>query len=208
MVTKESPEDAHFKVDRLRSRPLGHTLLLILGDGTRIDIDQQRAAVASLRKGVEDLDRRQGYRGHVREVDKEGLEEAILGLVEENGFASSAEEGSAEEGNAEEGVDLLARVQERLAEAAPLLGVITSVDAEAKLARIALSPGVSGITHLEDVSWARPADPKVRSHPLAQIRTVFVTFFPKTLAGLIPLESYLEWCPLGGQYATIAHKAG
>lgn len=41
-----------------------------------------------------------------------------------------------------------------------------------------------------------------------RVRTVFVTFFPKALSGLLPLESYLEWCPLGGQYATIAHKAG
>ncbi len=40
----------------------------------------------------------------------------------------------------------------------------------------------------------------------SQVRTVFVTFFPKALARLIPLESYLEWCPLGGQYATIAQK--
>jgi penicillin-binding protein 1A len=148
---------------------------------TTLDIDKQRAAVRALRQGIEDLDRRQGYRGHVREVGKAGLEDAIAGLVVENGFAKPSDGESAgadkvegaEAAQAEEDADLLALVQEKLAEPAPLLGVVTSVDRKAKLARVALAPGVSGVTHLEDVSWARPADPEVRGHPLKQIRTVF-----------------------------------
>ena len=118
----------------------------------------------ALRQGLEDLDRRQGYRGHVREVPKDGLEEAILALVAENGFESptTGEPGEDEnKGESVEELDLFTRVTEKLAEPAPLLGVVTSVDRKAKLAHVALGPGVSAVTHLEDVSWARPADPGV-----------------------------------------------
>jgi penicillin-binding protein 1A len=148
---------------------------------TTLDIDKQRSAVTALRQGVEDLDRRQGYRGHVREVGKAGLEAAIAGLPEENGLENPSDEASAEaeplaaaeaapEG---EDIDLLALVEEKLAEPTPLLGVVTSVDRAAKLAHVALAPGVRGVTHLEDVSWARPADPEVRGNPLKKIRSVF-----------------------------------
>ena len=41
---------------------------------------------------------------------------------------------------------------------------------------------------------------------LGQIRLSYTTFFPKFLRFLTPLESLLEWCPLGGQYILIGKK--
>jgi SAM-dependent methyltransferase len=35
---------------------------------------------------------------------------------------------------------------------------------------------------------------------LQQVRLIYTTFFPKFLQALSPLESWMEWCPLGGQY--------
>lgn len=141
---------------------------------TTLDIEAQQAAVSALRKGVEDLDRRQGYRGHVRQVGKGGVEEAITGLVVENGFAETPDPDADDgDGEALEPEALAALVGEKLDASEPLLGVVTSVDRDAKLAHVALAPGVLGVTHLEDVSWARPADPEVRGSELKQIRSVF-----------------------------------
>lgn len=39
-----------------------------------------------------------------------------------------------------------------------------------------------------------------REIPLARVQLLFTTFFPNSLRFLIPLEPFLEWLPLGGQY--------
>ena len=41
---------------------------------------------------------------------------------------------------------------------------------------------------------------------LKTIQLKYTTFFPKFLRWLIPLEPYLEWFPLGGQYVTIGES--
>lgn len=41
---------------------------------------------------------------------------------------------------------------------------------------------------------------------LAIERSDFVTFFPKRLAALQPLEAHLSWLPLGAQYAVVGRK--
>ena len=45
-----------------------------------------------------------------------------------------------------------------------------------------------------------------RAHSLANIQIVFTTFFPKNLQILLPLERFLHWAPLGGQYVAIAER--
>jgi SAM-dependent methyltransferase len=40
----------------------------------------------------------------------------------------------------------------------------------------------------------------------SEMRIVFTTFFPKSLAFLAPLEPWLEWLPLGGQYLLVAEN--
>ena len=42
---------------------------------------------------------------------------------------------------------------------------------------------------------------------LKSVQLKYTTFFPKFLSRLIPLEPYLEWFPLGGQYVTIGESS-
>jgi hypothetical protein len=41
---------------------------------------------------------------------------------------------------------------------------------------------------------------------LEHVRVVYVTFFPRPLRALIPLEPHLGWLPLGGQYVVIGES--
>ena len=41
---------------------------------------------------------------------------------------------------------------------------------------------------------------------LQWVQLIYTTFFPRFLQVLAPLESWLEWCPLGGQYVLIGRK--
>ena len=41
---------------------------------------------------------------------------------------------------------------------------------------------------------------------LLPVRIVYTTFFPKFLEFLIPMEQFLEWFPLGGQYVAIGEN--
>ena len=45
-----------------------------------------------------------------------------------------------------------------------------------------------------------------RKTGFSAMRIVFTTFFPKSLAFLTPLEPWLEWLPLGGQYLLVAQN--
>jgi penicillin-binding protein 1A len=62
----------------------------VLGGGLRVettlDIDMQRAAVDAVKVGIEDLDRRQGYRGALRQVEEDAIEHEIVRVGEENGL--------------------------------------------------------------------------------------------------------------------------
>ncbi len=45
-----------------------------------------------------------------------------------------------------------------------------------------------------------------RKTGFSAMRIVFTTFFPKSLAFMTPLEPWLEWLPLGGQYLLVAQN--
>ncbi len=45
-----------------------------------------------------------------------------------------------------------------------------------------------------------------RKTGFAEMRVVFTTFFPKSLAFMVSLEPWLEWLPLGGQYILVAEN--
>jgi penicillin-binding protein 1A len=179
---------------------------------TTLDVELQKTAVAAVRKGLEDLDHRQGYRGSVRKVatadipaeletlaienelvekEPEALEaEEVAGQGEtedESGAAEpeatveameeppAAEPPVAEEAvaSAEEEPDPLVLFRERLEDERPLLGVVTAVEAEAELARVGFSPEISAVVELEDVTWARKANPDVPGEPVTRIDRVF-----------------------------------
>jgi len=113
---------------------------------TTLDLDVQRAAVAALRSGLEALDRRQGYRGPLRRVPPEAIGASLEALARDN---------------AGEPAD------------APLLGVVTGLDAKAGVARVAFGPGQAGEVRLADVRWARNADPSRYPAPVGSIERVF-----------------------------------
>ena len=117
---------------------------------TSLDLPLQQEAVAAVRGGLEALDRRNGYRGPLRQVVAGDIPEEIERIAEENG---------------EEALSLPF--------AQPLVGVVTSVDEEDQLARVALGGGLLGEVRLEDVSWARPLDPDTRPREIKKIEKVF-----------------------------------
>jgi penicillin-binding protein 1A len=121
---------------------------------TTLDLDAQRAAVAALRRGLEELDRRQGFRGALRRIEPGAIEAALPELARENGLAA--------EGDAPP--DLPAD--------RTLLGVVTRVDDAAGRARVAFAPGLSGVLHAEDVRWARAPDPAAFPVPVRAIGKV------------------------------------
>lgn len=121
---------------------------------TTLDLDAQRAAVAALRRGLESLDRRQGWRGALRRVEASGIEAALLELAKENGLGADGGAGAP------------------LPRDRPLVGVVTRVDESAGRAAVAFAPGVEGVAALEDVRWARAPDPAAFPVPVRSISKV------------------------------------
>jgi penicillin-binding protein 1A len=198
---------------------------------TTLDVELQMAAVAAVRTGLEDLDRRQGYRGSVRKVATADIPAELEKLAVENELveeepeppseeelaalegagddaAAAAAENAALEGaaddaaapvpevtaraseespeadaasdgsdealaSAEDAPDPLVLFQERLEDERPLLGVVTAVEGKAELARVGFSPEISAVVRLEDVTWARKANPDVPGEPVTKIGRVF-----------------------------------
>jgi len=130
---------------------------------TTLDLEAQRAAVRSLRQGLRDLDRRQGWKGPVRHVKPAALDAEIARLADENGLDPDGldPKGLEQAGLAEEDLE------------APLLGVVTAVEADADRARVVFAPGLEGIVRLEDVAWARERDPSRWRPSISSIDEVF-----------------------------------
>ena len=140
-------------VDRLGSDLVLHGGLAV---ETTLDIGLQKAAVEALAAGLENLDHRQGYRGPVRRVEAGAIEAERARLAEENQLEPE-----------EEGLPAELPLDR------PLLGVVLSVDAGRKSARVAFAPEIEGLVALEDVKWARPADPTSYPWDVKSIATVF-----------------------------------
>ncbi len=99
---------------------------------TTLDLELQRAAVASLRGGVEQLDHRRGYRGVLRRVATSEIEAEIARLAVENELERP----------------------ERLTQG-PRVGVVVELGAES--ARVAFAPGAFATLALEATRWAHAA---------------------------------------------------
>jgi penicillin-binding protein 1A len=158
---------------------------------TTLDLPRQQAAVRALRKGLEDLDRRQGYRGAERRVEADAVVAELPALAEANGLLEPPVEGEGADDEAPEvepgklevageTVDETPpalppspaqRLREELAEKA-LLGIVTAVDAKAQTAQVAFGPEHVAEVHLEDVSWAREPNPRLLPTPVKKIAKV------------------------------------
>jgi penicillin-binding protein 1A len=118
---------------------------------TTLDLPLQAAAQQALRKGLEELDHRQGWKGPLRRVRDVAGEAERLGR--ENGIAPGAPPALAPEQS--------------------VLGVVEHVDDGAGRARVALAPGVVGEVALADVTWARRRNFEQVSVPRTRISQVF-----------------------------------
>ncbi|MGH0029090.1 MAG: penicillin-binding protein 1A [Myxococcota bacterium] len=141
---------------------------------TTFDLALQSAAVAALRKGLEELDHRQGYRGPEQQVAREEIADTLLALAEENQLQEAEGPQAAEDGaqraegeRSPEGV-LLAQLSE-----SPLRGLVTEIDRAADTATVAFAPGLLGRVHLDDVRWAREPDPDLLPRKVTDIEKVF-----------------------------------
>ena len=123
---------------------------------TSLDLRLQEAAVEALGEGLQNLDHRQGYRGPVRRVEPGDIEAERVALAEENELVPD-----------EAGLPV------ELPPDRPLLGVVLSVDAKNDSARVAFSPEIESTLSLDDVKWARPADPTSYPRDVKSIETVF-----------------------------------
>jgi penicillin-binding protein 1A len=156
---------------------------------TTVDARLQIAAQQAVRKGLVDLDRRQGYRGHVRQVPASAVPEEIERLARENELAPPE---AADPPELAEALEIETEVEDEGARPAPgdlassdepvppevpadraLLGVVTAVDTEEQIARVAFAPGVEGVVHLADVAWARKPDPSIAPRPVKSIDAIF-----------------------------------
>jgi len=139
---------------------------------TTLDFELQQAAVAALRAGLEAHDRRQGYRGPLRQVAESEIPAEIEKLGVENELGVDAgEERDGEPPLPEESAAVATSPEVPFDE--PLLGVVTAVDEKAGSARVALAPDTFGEVALADVSWAREPDPKRSPRKVRKISKIF-----------------------------------
>jgi penicillin-binding protein 1A len=128
---------------------------------TTLDLEHQRVAVGAVQAGLEALDRRQGYRGPLRQVAAEQIEEEIANLAVTNGLVSE-----------DDSPDLPPPTLEAKLEEGALEGVVTAVSRKDEHATVQFAPEKKARVALEDVSWARKRNPDVRGVPVKQIDKV------------------------------------
>jgi penicillin-binding protein 1A len=103
---------------------------------TTLDLRRQVAAYRALRRGLHELDRRQGYRGPIRNVPREQWGQEIAQLAELNAAEREHEE-------------LLHR------------GLVSNVDDAAQQVHVALAPGREVLLGLDQIGWARKPNPQI-----------------------------------------------
>ncbi len=135
---------------------------------TTLDLELQEAAVASIRKGILALDRRQGYRGPLRRVDPAKVEAEAARLAETNGLDAQTEDSIGEGTLAPDSIQ-----DEPLAPDTLYEGVVTSVTPSSKSARVKFAPDVEAEVRLSDASWAREPDLKSSPRRVRAIEKIF-----------------------------------
>jgi penicillin-binding protein 1A len=128
---------------------------MILNEGlkvyTTLNSSMQRAAEIAIKVGLEDLDKRQGYRGALETVDKVRFE-SFKDTLKEYNKGKDSKSGD------------------------KVKALVTAVEDAKELVRIT-TDSVDGVILLEDMKWARKPDPKVRGewNPLTKPSTALKT---------------------------------
>lgn len=114
----------------------------VLKEGLRIettlDLDLERTAEKALREGVEALDRRQGWRGPLRNVPRDEIAGEIERIAAENRLGPAIPR------------DLSSLELDRT-----WLGVVTGTDEARKVLHVSFAPQVQVDVMLSDLSWAK-----------------------------------------------------
>lgn len=103
---------------------------------TTVDINMQKAAQKSLKKGLFELDKRQGYRGPMKHLKEDEIEDYIEKLQER--------------------LDKKTLKEKEVYEA-----VVTEVNSRGKYSRVNLGTKTVGRISMKEMAWARTPDPDV-----------------------------------------------
>ncbi|MBE9504284.1 MAG: PBP1A family penicillin-binding protein [Proteobacteria bacterium] len=103
---------------------------------TSLHLDKQKAAQKALKKGLHALDKRQGYRGPIRNIAKEELDTLL------EAYDKKLEKDPIEDGKIYE-------------------GIVTEVNSQKKYTEIKLGNKARGRVPQKDIMWARKPDPEV-----------------------------------------------
>ncbi len=128
---------------------------------TTLDLELQKEATASIRGRLEQLDRRQGWRGPIEVGTPDALEVAVAKVAEENGLVPGVDD----DGEPTEAPGLRNNV--------PLKGVVVEVSPKKDTARVAFAPDQVATVSLADVKWARKPDPKQKPRSVRHIESIF-----------------------------------
>jgi penicillin-binding protein 1A len=154
---------------------------------TTVDLDLQRVAVQAIKDGLAAHDRRYGYRGHVRRVDKAEIEAEIVKLAQENELLPPPEEGAEEgaediDGESAEGEERVADVGAGPDENDAALEASEELAGEMDGEGLGESPEEGEGEEEEDLSPQIPADEPVLGVVVAvdrKAKTARVSFAPE-----------------------------
>jgi penicillin-binding protein 1A len=128
---------------------------------TTMNAELQKAANDAVRWGLEEHDRRRGYRGPLRTIPKESWAETLWEIEKSNGAPPWPA-------------------------GARLQALVVEVDDEREEARLLLSKEQDAKLTLKDVAWARPVDPK-RDGEGAELRHIKRALSPGQIVELLKL---------------------
>jgi penicillin-binding protein 1A len=142
-----SLEEAPYFTETLRRYMVGQYGEEMIYEGgleiyTTLNRADQKAAQAAVERGLRELDRRQGYRGPLRQLEQSELP-AFLAKLDEKA-ASRKPDGS-------------------------LKGVVTAIARDGKSARVSIGEDREGTLALADMAWARPPNPKRASYRISSV---------------------------------------
>ena len=109
---------------------------------TTLNRANQKAAEAALRRGLGELDRRQGYRGPIKHLERTEIGGFIAGLGQKPPTPTA--EGS-------------------------VVGVVTWIAPDEKSVHVSIGPSRDGALRLEDMAWARKPDPSRPPHNISSV---------------------------------------
>lgn len=208
---KKNDIQAPYFVDLIKQtliKKLGDRTYLLGGFDvyTGLDLEKQIFAENSLRQGVLDLDKRQGYRIHPHRFlnEKEAQEFLVqnskVSLLKTEDFTLKPD-GNIEVTSKQDQLKFAQNLQAALLKPVTVSGIVRHVS-DAKQEVLIEFPEFMGILKLEDMKWARTPDPKV-SLKLTEVKRPSQVFAP-----MVRIEAQVKkWKRSEGNFAALQEIA-